>query len=458
MRPNQMRSLVPVGLALGLIVSVSTAPPAHGASPPGFLGAWGTSGTGQGQLDEPFALAVSASGTVYVADWGNDRITMYDANGTFLHLWGSKGSAAGQFKDPTGIAVDQDGWVYVTDYGNARIQKFTSGGDFVIQWGVSGWGDGQFQLPYGIAAAPNGHLYVIDTGNARVQEFTSDGTFVRKWGSQGSGADQFSGFAYGIAVGPDGEVFVADSGNCAVKRFTSTGQFVTSWGTCGTGDSQFDGAYGVAIGPDQAVYVVEYYNRRVQQFGYGGAYVTRWGRPGSGNGEFDLPSGVAADAKGRIFIADSGNDRIQKFGRVTRQPDGRVRVGTAGAFVGDNVYNRTGAGQTSTVAARRGTTITFGLSIQNDGTGPDAFNVKGGASAGGYSVRYSKGATDITTAVMAGTFRTARLGAGGAQVITARVTITANAKAGSTLSRLITLTSTGDGTARDAVKIVVRRT
>lgn len=38
--------------------------------------------------------------------------------------WGSTGSGDGQFNDPEGVAADGSGNVYVADYINNRIQKF----------------------------------------------------------------------------------------------------------------------------------------------------------------------------------------------------------------------------------------------------------------------------------------------------------------------------------------------
>jgi len=67
---------------------------------------------------------VDSSGNVYVADTGNHRIQKFNASGEFLAKWGSEGTGDGQFDCPYGVAVDSNGNVYVADMGNDRIQKF----------------------------------------------------------------------------------------------------------------------------------------------------------------------------------------------------------------------------------------------------------------------------------------------------------------------------------------------
>src|SRR5262245_28341794 len=81
-----------------------------------FLLKWGfPSGSGNGELSRPNGVATDASGNVYVADSGNDRIQKFDASGTFLTTWGSSGSGDGPFIFPNGVATDASGNVYVAD-------------------------------------------------------------------------------------------------------------------------------------------------------------------------------------------------------------------------------------------------------------------------------------------------------------------------------------------------------
>ncbi len=202
-----------------------------------FVTKWGSLGSGDGQFNSPFGVAVDSSGNVYVADINNHRIQKFNSSGTFITKWGSSGSGDGQFDSPMGVAVDSSGNIYVCEQ-NHRIQKFNSSGTFITKWGSSGTGDGQFNGPRGIAVDSSGNVYVADINNHRIQKFNSGGTFITKWGSNGSGDSQFY-YTTGVAVDSSGGVYVVDSYNHRIQKFNSSGTFITKWGSNGSGDGQF---------------------------------------------------------------------------------------------------------------------------------------------------------------------------------------------------------------------------
>jgi tripartite motif-containing protein 71 len=178
------------------------------------IGAWGTTGFGDGEFQRPLGIAVQreASGPfsvrrVYVVDSANDRIQKFDASGGFIAKWGSAGSGPGQFIDPIGVGVR--GNVYVADLGNDRIQVFTPGGAYVTQWPVPG--------PVGIAFDSAGNLFVTSNTD-EVRKYTAAGQLITRWGGRGTGDGKFDAPA-GIAVDSAGDVYVVDSENDRVQKF-----------------------------------------------------------------------------------------------------------------------------------------------------------------------------------------------------------------------------------------------
>ena len=57
------------------------------------------------------------------------------AQSRVVYEWGTDGDGEGQFDDPTAIAAAPDGSLYVSEMSN-RVQKFTSEGVFVTKWGA----------------------------------------------------------------------------------------------------------------------------------------------------------------------------------------------------------------------------------------------------------------------------------------------------------------------------------
>jgi hypothetical protein len=164
-----------------------------------------------------------------------------------------------------------------------------------------------------------------------------------------------------------------------------------------------------------------------------------------------------------VLSGTSERPTFTKIGTAAvHQPDGRIRLGS-GAFVGNNVFNTTGAHQTSSTLMLVPTTspaylrFTFAISIRNAGSAADRFTVKAnGAASPYYSVTYRHGTTNITAAVVAGAYRTPSLAPGATYLITALVTGNPDAIAGSSVTRLVTIKSNADPTKKDAVKFVVK--
>ena len=102
---------------------------------------------------------------------------------------GTSGSADGQFQDPWGLAISPDQKLYVTDAGTSRIQRCTLDGVFEARFGSTAVPtNGAFDTPSGLAFDQNGNFYVAKIGNTRVQSLDSSGNHIAILASNG-GAD-----------------------------------------------------------------------------------------------------------------------------------------------------------------------------------------------------------------------------------------------------------------------------
>ena len=96
----------------------------RGSGPPG-------SGVPGDNFNQPTDVAWDAAGNIFVPDgYANARVAKFDKTGKFIKSWGSTGAEPGQFNIPHSVAVDAKGNVYVADMGNQRIQVFDNDGTF----------------------------------------------------------------------------------------------------------------------------------------------------------------------------------------------------------------------------------------------------------------------------------------------------------------------------------------
>jgi hypothetical protein len=136
------------------------------------------------------------------------------------------------------------------------------------------------------------------------------------------------------------------------------------------------------------------------------------------------------------------------------QPDLRIAVGQ-GQAVGNNVYNGTGAHQTKTTQTARGSTVTFRITVGNDGFTAENIAIKGPGSGGGFTVHYVVGGADKTAQVVAGTL-IAVLTPGSEVQLQLKVTVGPHVQVGTSRTWLVTATSQGiTPAAKDAVKAKV---
>lgn len=181
------------------------------------------------------------------------------------------------------------------------------------------------------------------------------------------------------------------------------------------------------------------------------------GNAGGDQRQFQVVSGRTYHIRVGSGASATGTLVLHVKDMTIRKPDGRIRLGD-GAFAGDNVYNTSGDNQARTGAGARRSTITFTVSIQNDGTATDRFMLQAsGADTTSYIVRYYKGTTEVSTAVMNGSFQTDPVAAGAAALITVKVKVRGSAPAGSSVTRLVTISSVNDSTRKDAVKLTGKR-
>jgi tripartite motif-containing protein 71 len=275
-----------------------------------FQRKWGGTGSNDGLFSNPWGICVWEN-EVYVTDYGNNRVQVFDKTGTFVRKFGSAGSGSGGlFRNPEGIC-SHDGEIYVCDYNGNQIQVFGTDGVFRRRWGTSGSADGQFSGPIGVSASETNLVFVAESGNNRVSVFQRDGTFVRRFGVYGTGNGQLSN-PWNVTV-VDDEVYVVEYGNCRISVFSLEGEFKRTFGSRGNANGQISNPEDVAISGNEA-YVADFANNRIAVFDrFTGTWVRSFGSTGNEDGQLQGPLSLTI-ADGEMFIAEYYNpQRIHVF-------------------------------------------------------------------------------------------------------------------------------------------------
>lgn len=302
----------------------------------------------EARFSDPSAVAVSADGTVFVADFENRRIRKIAPDGQVSTLAGSgklgvddgPGEMA-TFAGPAALVLGPDGNLYVSDSPGHRIRKvapdgtvttLAGGGAIGVAVGESRDGDlttARFNRPAGLTFLPSGTLLVAEVN--RIRAISPDGV-VSTWLGDGS-HESVDGpidsaktwYPAGLAVAPDGTVWFTELGANAVRRIKdghvqtvlASGRPFTSEGT--SSGSMLAYPSGIAVLRGGEIAIANTQRHEILLLRTDGTVARLAGGAGpdwvDGPGDearFAMPTGLVSDGGSSIYVADTGNNVIRQ--------------------------------------------------------------------------------------------------------------------------------------------------
>lgn len=277
-------------------------------------------------LSLPSGMDIGPDGNLYVVNAGAGEIVVLDPTGKVVRRWGEPGSGPGQFvfhgdtQDPLhafgGVAVTADGSVYVMDAGNDRVQQFDSAGTFVREWGGYGLGPDQFILDFDLSDAPDGSVVFKDVGRGDIRRFGPDGTYQATLATVGSGPGQFADDSGGIFVDDAGAVYSADGTGNQVQVWNPDGSYRTALGHDGPAGETLVYPYDVAVDADGSIYATE--PARMLVFTPDGELASTWQIPDAAD-PTDGINPIAIGPGGAVYVSAWHRDVIYKLRTTQRE-------------------------------------------------------------------------------------------------------------------------------------------
>ena len=212
-------------------------------------------GFGDGQFYSPMGIAVKGD-IMYIADQSNHRVQKLTTSGKFITKLGTgtQGSGNGQLINPRGIALDKNGRVFVSEFGNARVSVFSADGTFSHHIRGDSSNNSTLSNPWGLAFDNDGNLHVADYSVNLIKVFTPEGMFITQYGKD------IIQYPSGITIDDEGYTFIGEYDACRLSVLNAQHQRVR------TVSSSFYYATGVCLDQDGFVYACDHSNNQVLKF------------------------------------------------------------------------------------------------------------------------------------------------------------------------------------------------
>ena len=323
-----------------------------------------------GRFEQISHIALDASGNLYVADSGNQRIRRINPQGIIDTFAGNgerpptnpqtcvatggaaaigdgNAATAAKLYGPAGVAVHPNGSLIIADQQSNRIRQVSPGGAITT---IAGNGLHSFYAPQvpatssgldwptAVAVSTGGEIHFSELHSGRVARIALDGRLLTVAGTGIPGFNGESGPATslrlsnptGIAFDSDGNLFIADQGNHRIRKVSPAGFLTTiaggNPGFAGDGglaaSAQFDRPADVKVDRAGNIYVTDMNNHRVRRIDSSGIIDTVAGNGTPARGadgvpatasSLALPTGLAIDAAGDLFVVDWNNYIVRKI-------------------------------------------------------------------------------------------------------------------------------------------------
>lgn len=266
-------------------------------------------GTG---INAPSAVAVDATGNIWVANNGNNSVSEFTSTGA---AYTETDYTDPSLSQPSSVAIDTNGSVWLSNFGGNAITEFTGSGTNYV---ANSYTDAGLNLTDNIAVDGNNNVWAANLVPGSVSKFSGSGTTY-------TGTD-FTGlnFPMGLAVDASENIWAgATFGNAVTEFSPGNGTYTASQET----NTNVNGANAVAVDATGNIWVASSGSNEIAEFsGPSAAFITT----AFSGGGLNTPAALAIDGSGNIWLANNSGSSISEFSNLG------VPLSPATGFTGTN--------------------------------------------------------------------------------------------------------------------------
>ncbi len=267
---------------------------------------------GGANLSQPIAVAIDASGNVWVPNYGSNSVSKLNPSGRLAANYNPNGA---NFSAPHGIAIDSWGNVWVPNFFSGSVTELTSSGALVGNFFPPG---ANSSLPYAVAIDASDNVWLSNWSNViepdqggSVSELLAGCTSTSCPGNNFAPSGANFNEPVGVAIDRWGDVWVPNWVGNSVTALDPNGDLFGNFSNTNTTGANFSRPSAVAIDASGNVWVPNASGNSVSELGSppwtGANYDNVTGA------KFAGPVGVAIDASNNVWVPNASGNSVSEL-------------------------------------------------------------------------------------------------------------------------------------------------